>query len=351
MRIYRALLLVAAISLLTALEVLAGKSYYDILQVSRSASDDQIKRGYRKLALKYHPDKNPGNEEASKKFTEISNAYEVLSDKEKRQIYDQYGEEGVKQHNAQNSGGGGGGGGFGQDIFSQFFGGGMRFGFDQEEEDKTPKGDEVVVELEASLEDLYMGATINIVRDKNVVKPAPGKRKCNCKNKMVTKQIGPGMYQQFAQQVCAECPNVKYERESLPMEVEIEKGMRDGQEILLYEEGEPVIEGDPGDLKFVIRTRRHAHFRRDGSDLHVGYSISLVDALTGFERKLVHLDGREVEIGTKGVTKPGEVRKIKNEGMPVYESSKKGDLFVTFTVEFPATLSEEQKQVIRTHFG
>lgn len=345
----RLLLLVgAAFTLLHAIQ--AAKNYYDVLQVPRSASDDQIKRAYRKLAVKYHPDKNPGSEEASRKFQELGNAYEVLSDREKREIYDQYGEEGVKQHSAQNAQGGGGGGGFGGDIFSQFFGGGFRFG-QEEEEEKTPRGNDVVVELEATLEDLYVGATRDVWREKNVLRPAPGKRKCNCKNKMVTKQIGPGMYQQFAQQVCQDCPNVRYEREGTPMQVDIEKGMKDGQEIVFYEEGEPVMEGDPGDLKFVVRTAAHERFQREGDNLRMQLTISLVDALVGFEKSVPHLDGHAVSLGTKGVTRPGEVRKVAGEGMPVYESSKRGDLIITFAVDFPESLTAAQKQSVRDTFG
>lgn len=139
--------------------VCAGKSYYDVLQVSKQATDDQIKRAYRKMALKFHPDKNPGNDEATKKFAEINNAYEVLADKEKRGVYDKYGEEGLKQ---QQQGGGRGGGGFGQDIFSQFFGGGFRFSGEEEEEERTPKGDDVTVEIFATLKDLYVGNSYEV---------------------------------------------------------------------------------------------------------------------------------------------------------------------------------------------
>ncbi|PIA61150.1 hypothetical protein AQUCO_00300580v1 [Aquilegia coerulea] len=224
--------------------VLGGKSYYDILQLSKGATEEQIKRAYRKLALKYHPDKNQGNEEANKKFTEISNAYEVLSDQEKRSIYDRYGEEGLKQHAA--SGGRGGGGGMNiQDLFSSFFGGGGG----EEEEERIVKGDDVIVELEATLEDLYMGGTLKVWREKNVLKPAPGKRRCNCRNEVYHRQIGPGMFQQMTEQVCEQCPNVKYEREGYHVTVDIEKGMQDGQEVVFYEDGEPVIDGEPGDLK------------------------------------------------------------------------------------------------------
>ncbi|CAI5959610.1 unnamed protein product [Closterium sp. NIES-65] len=368
--------------------------------VPRSASEDQIKRAYRKLALKFHPDKNPGDEEAKKRFQEIGNAYEVLSDGEKRRIYDQHGEEGVKQHSAQQAAGGG------QDIFSQFFGGFGGFGQQQEEEEQAPKGDTVTVDLEASLEDLYNGRSFQVWRDKNVVRSAPGKRKCNCKARMVTRQIAPGMFQQFTQQECQECPNVKYEREGMPIDVDIEKGMKDGQEvtfyeegepvmdgdppthhspmypspppmyvccdntclsvcvqeITFYEEGEPVMDGDPGDLKLVIKTRPHKQFERRGDDLHMNLTISLVrcylnltvslvDALVGFKHSITHLDNHLVEIGTSGVTRPGEVRKIKGEGMPIYDTTKKGDLYVQFTVDFPKSLTEDQKEVVRKTFG
>ncbi|KAJ1687658.1 hypothetical protein LUZ63_019048 [Rhynchospora breviuscula] len=320
-----------------------GKSYYDILQVAKGSSEEQIKRAYRKLALKYHPDKNPGNEEANKKFTEISNAYEVLSDQEKRKIYDRYGEEGLKQF--ANSGSRGGAGMNIQDIFSSFFGGG---GGMEEEEEVIVKGDDVIVELEATLEDLYMGGTLKVWRDKNVIKPAPGKRRCNCRNEVYHRQIGPGMYQQMTEQVCEQCPNVKFEREGNFITVDIEKGMQDGQEVLFYEDGEPKIDGESGDLKFRIRTAPHHRFRREGNDLHTTITISLLQALVGFEKKLEHLDGHTVEIGTQGITKPKEVKKFKGEGMPLYQSNKKGDLYVTFEVLFPKSLSEDQKSKLKS---
>lgn len=341
---WKFLLLVCVLSSLT-LSVLAGKSYYDILQIAKGSTEDQIKRAYRKLALKYHPDKNQGNEEANKKFAEINNAYEVLSDRDKRNIYDRYGEEGLKQHAAQ--GGGGRGGGMNmQDIFSSFFGGG-----EPEEEDKVVKGDDVIVDLDASLEDLYMGGTLKVWREKNVLKPAPGKRRCNCRNEVYHRQIGPGMFQQMTEQVCEQCPNVKYEREGYFITVDIEKGMQDGQEVSFYEDGEPIIDGEAGDLKFKIRTAPHDIFKREGNDLHTTVSISLVQALVGFEKNIKHLDEHLVEIGSKKITKPKEVRKFKGEGMPLHISSKKGDLYVTFEVLFPSSLTEDQKTKIKEVFA
>ncbi|KAJ9543186.1 hypothetical protein OSB04_022893 [Centaurea solstitialis] len=335
--------------ILTYLSILliatAAKSYYDILQVPKGASDDQIKRSYRKLALKYHPDKNQGNEDANKKFAEINNAYEVLSDSEKRSIYDRYGEEGLKQHAA---GGGGGGGMDIQDIFKSFFGGG---GGDQEEEDRVAKGDDVIVDLDATLEDLYMGGSLKVWREKNILKPAPGKRRCNCRNEVYHRQIGPGMFQQMTEQVCEQCPNVKYEREGNFITVDIEKGMQDGQEVVFYEEGEPIIDGEPGDLKFRIRTATHDRFRREGNNLHATATITLAQALVGFEKTITHLDEHLVDIGTKGITKPKEVRKFKGEGMPLHFSNKKGDLYVTFEVLFPTSLTDEQKTKLKAILG
>ncbi|CAI9785584.1 unnamed protein product [Fraxinus pennsylvanica] len=284
--------------------VITAKSYYEILQVPKGASDEQIKRAYRKLALKYHPDKNQGNEEANKRFAEINNAYEVLSDGEKRSIYDRYGEEGLKQHAA--SGGGRGGGMNIQDIFSSFFGGGP-----MEEEEKIAKGDDVTVELDVTLEDLYMGGSLKVWREKNVIKPAAGKRQCNCRNEVYHRQIGPGMFQQMTEQVCEQCPNVKYEREGYFITVDIEKGMQDGQEVVFYEDGEQKIDGEGGDLKFHIRTAPHDVFTREGNDLRTTVTITLVQALVGFEKTIKHLDDHLVDISSKGITKPKEVRKFK----------------------------------------
>ncbi|KAK4492619.1 hypothetical protein RD792_003437 [Penstemon davidsonii] len=320
---------------------IAAKSYYDILQVPKGAADDQIKRAYRKLALKYHPDKNQGNEEANKKFAEINNAYEVLSDSEKRGIYDRYGEEGLKQHAAN---GGGRGGSNIQDIFSEFFGGGSR---EEEEEDRIAKGDDVIVDLDATLEDLYLGGTLKVWRVKNVIKPAPGKRRCKCRNEVYHRQVGPGMFQQMTEQVCQQCSNVKYEREGDFITLDIEKGMQDGQEVVFYDDGEPIIDGEPGDLKFRIRTAPHDRFRREGNDLHMTVTITLVQALVGFEKNIKHLDEHLVDISSKGVTKPKEVRKFKSEGMPLHFSNKKGDLHVAFEVLFPSSLTEDQKTKIK----
>ncbi|OEL33857.1 DnaJ protein ERDJ3B [Dichanthelium oligosanthes] len=328
-----------------AVSVLAGTSYYDILQVTKDASEEQIKRAYRKLALKYHPDKNPNNEEADTRFADINNAYEVLMDHEKRKVYDWYGEDGLKQFQGGRSGGGGHTMNA-EHVFTDVFGGG---GMEKEDE-QIIKGNDVIVELNASLEDLYMGGSIKVWREKNVIKPAPGKRRCKCRNEIRQREIAPRVFYQISEQVCEICPNVKYVREGDFTNVDIEKGMKDGQEILFYEDGEPKIDGEPGDLKFRIRITQHERFRREGNDLHAAAEISLLEALVGFKKNLNHLDNHSVKIGTEGITKPKEVRKFEGEGMPLYQSNKKGDLCITFDVVFPEDLTDDQKAKLTSVF-
>ncbi|PWA43215.1 hypothetical protein CTI12_AA447440 [Artemisia annua] len=322
-----------------------SKSYYEILQVQKGASEEQIKRSYRKLALKYHPDKNHGNDEATKKFAEINNAYEVLSDSEKRRAYDRYGEEGLKWHA---DGGGRRGGGMDlEDIIKTFFGRG-----NQDEQERVVKGYDIIVDLDATLEDLYLGGSRKVWRDKNVLKPAPGKRSCNCRNEVYHKPIGPGMYQMFTQRVCQECQNVKYAREGKFVTVDIEKGMHDGQEVVFYGEGEQVIDGESGDLKFRIRAASHDQFKREGNNLHTTVTITLAEALVGFEKTIKHLDKHLVDISTTGSTKPKEVRKFEGEGMPMYLRNINGDLYVTFEVLFPTpVLTQDQKTKLKEILG
>lgn len=270
-----------------------------------------------------------------------------LPDPEKRDIYDRFGEEGVRQHaGQQGSGRPGGPGG----IFDFFFGGG--FGGGGEEEERTPKGDDVVVDLPLTLEDLYSGAEVVTTRDKAVFVPAPGKRRCKCRQKLMTRQLGPGMIQQFTQQVCDECPNVKLEREREPLTVHVEPGTADGHDVVFFEEGEPMVDGEPGDLRFRVRTAPHAVFTRAGHDLMANVTIPLLDALVGFTRTLPHLDGHNVTLAASGVTRPGDVQRVPGEGMPHFQSpDKKGDLFITYSVDFPAALTEEQKAAARTLLG
>jgi DnaJ homolog subfamily B member 11 len=357
----------------------AARDYYDVLSVSRGADEATLKRAYRKLALKHHPDKvattgatAEDKEAAARRFAEINHAYEVLSDPEKRRVYDRFGEEGVKQHEGQRARGGGGMGGMGGggSFFDMFFGGGGfggggRGGPDDDDgEAQVPRGETVVVDLAVSLKDLYVGRELKVVRDKAVVKPAPGTRQCRCRQRLVTRQLGPGMFQQYTTTECDECPAVKLARERETLTVHVEPGMPDGHEITFFEEGEPVVDGEAGDLKLRLVTAPHPIFRRDGNDLHLRQTVSLVEALVGFQRNVTHLDGHQVPIDWGGVTRPGDVRRIAEQGMPLFGEAadkapfgkdgktrrKAGDLVLTFRVAFPESLTDAQRDAVRKLF-
>ncbi|XP_054711768.1 LOW QUALITY PROTEIN: dnaJ homolog subfamily B member 11-like [Uloborus diversus] len=320
--------------------VFGGRDFYSILGVPRSATLNQIKKAYRKLAKEFHPDKNPDNPNAAEKFQDLGAAYEVLSDEEKRKTYDQYGEEGLK-----NDAFGGG-----SDPFASFFGDfGFFTGGSKSGSREIPRGGDIIMDLWVTLEELYSGNFVEVVRNKPVIKPAKGTRQCNCRQEMVTRQLGPGRFQMTQQTVCDECPNVKFVDEEKLLEIEIEPGMKDGQEQKFIAEGEPHIDGEPGDLRLRIQTLPHTIFERRGDDLYTNITISLTDALCGFTTEITHLDGHKVEISREKITFPGARIRKKNEGMPNYENNNlKGTLYITFDVDFPkGELSVENREKIK----
>jgi len=325
------------------ISALAGRDFYKILGVKKSANKNQIKKAYRKLAKEMHPDKNKDDPMATENFQNLGAAYEVLSDDDKRKKYDRCGEDCLKE------------GDMGGDPFSSFFGdfGGFGFGGGQRGERETPKGGDVKMDLFVSLEEMYNGNFIEVVRRKRVPKPAKGTRECNCRQEMITQQIGQGRFTMTQQQVCDECPNVKLVTEERVLEVEIEPGMRDGQEYPFVAEGEPHIDGEPGDLKFRIMQTKHPRFERRGEDLFTNVTLSLVEALTGFEYHIPHLDGRKVKVTREKVTWPGAKIRKSGEGMPNYENNNvKGSLYITFDVQFPKIeFSEEEKKLLESVLG
>jgi len=345
----------------------AGKDYYEMLGVSRDASPQKIKRAYRELSLKWHPDKNPGNQEASKKFMDIGNAYEVLSDESKRRIYDQYGEEGLKQ-------GGSGGAQFRNpfDIFSSF-------GFGQQQgQQEQKKGVNIEIPLEVSLKDLYLGQELKVAHKKQVLCP-----KCRgtgakdpddvyvcpeCKGsgtKIYTQQLGPGFMTQtqrtcdkcggkgkIVKTTCPFCQGKKVSVDEDTFTITVERGMPDGHQIVFEQEADESPEVTPGDVIFKIKTMPHKRFERRGNDLHMKMTISLLEALVGFSKNIKHLDGHEVIVKRDEVTKPGEIINIEGEGMPHHNySSQSGNLYIEFIIKMPAKLTEEQKQGFRNLLG
>eukprot|EP00030_Apusomonadida_sp_AF-17_P007471 a841449_44.p1 GENE.a841449_44~~a841449_44.p1 ORF type:complete len:398 (-),score=172.57 a841449_44:19-1140(-) len=347
---------------------IAGKDYYALLGVSRSATTRDIKKAYRKLSLETHPDKNPGNAAAQERFLEITTAYEVLSDDNKRRVYDQHGEEGLKNMNNQQGGGGG------MFNFADLFG----FGGGGQQQQRERKGPNIVVDFEVSLEDLYNGRELEAQINKQVICPScsgsgaenPDDVKtcpsCQGRGVRIEKhQLGPGFFQQVQVQCnacggtgkifkskCKRCNGAKVVNGENNIDISIVPGMPDGHKIEFPMEADQGPDITAGDVVFVVKTAAHPRFERRNNDLHTKVRIPLLDALVGFTMQIEHLDGHKVPLARTAVTRPGQVLKVQREGMPLYDSPNDfGDLYVTVEIEMPAKLTEAQKEAARALFS
>ncbi|XP_052194453.1 dnaJ protein homolog 2-like isoform X2 [Diospyros lotus] len=304
--------------------------------------------------MKNHPDKGGDPE----KFKELAQAYDVLNDPEKREIYDQYGEDALKEGM-----GGGDASNTPFDIFEQLFGG--AFGGGSSSRSRKKRGEDVVHSLQVSLEDLYNGATKKHSVSRNILcqkckgkgsKSGTSGRCYECRGsgmKISIRQIGPGMFQQM-QHVCPDCrgsgesisegdrcpqcKGSKVTREMKVLEVHVEKGMQDGRKIVFKREADEAPDSIPGDVIFVLDQKEHPKFTRKFDDLYVEHTLSLTEALCGFQFALPHLDGRGLLIKSNPgeVIKPGQYKAINDEGMPQHARSfMKGKLVIHFNVDFP----------------
>lgn len=273
--------------------------FYKLLEVDKNSNEAEIKKAYRRLAVKHHPDKGGDPE----KFKEITRAYEVLSDQDKRAKYDKFGEEGLDND----------GPGDASDIFEAFFGGGGRRGGGTRRRQKTK---DVVQNLKVTLEQMYSGYTKKMAITRQVIDRKKGVQECReCDGRGVKVEVvrmGP-MIQQMQSQ-CHNCGGqgksfqTKQEREVL--EVHIQKGSPDGHKVVFREMADEHPDADAGDVVFVLKQQEHADFKRKGADLFIERKISLVEALCGFTMELTHLDGRKLQIKTS----PGEIVKPMSQG-------------------------------------
>nr|P42824.1 RecName: Full=DnaJ protein homolog 2; Flags: Precursor [Allium ampeloprasum]CAA54720.1 LDJ2 [Allium ampeloprasum] len=343
--------------------------YYEVLGVSKNATPEDLKKAYRKAAIKNHPDKGGDPE----KFKEIGQAYEVLNDPEKREIYDQYGEEGLKE-------GMGGGGGVHDpfDIFQSFFGGGGFGGGGSSRGRRQRRGEDVVHPLKVSLEDLYNGTSKKLSLSRNVLctkckgKGSKSGASMNCAScqgsgmKVSIRQLGPGMIQQMQHPCneckgtgemisdkdrCPQCKGEKVVQQKKVLEVHVEKGMQNGQKITFPGEADEAPDTVTGDIVFVLQQKEHPKFKRKGDDLFYEHSLSLTEALCGFQFVLTHLDNRQLLIKSNPgeVIKPDQFKGINDEGMPMYQRPfMRGKLYIHFSVDFPDSLTPDQCKALES---
>ena len=349
---------------------MAKIDYYELLCVSRDADSATLKSAYRKLAMKYHPDRNPGDEEAERKFKEVGEAYEALKDPQKRAAYDRFGHAAFEQGGR----GAGGMGGFGpdfsssmsdmfDDLFGEFMGGARRGRSSQF------RGSDLRYNLEISLEDAYRGQTVEIdvpsmvhcdTCDGSGAKPGTGMsacRSCHGYGKIRTSQGFFSIERTCPQcqgrgetmdQPCTDCTGQGRRQENRSLSVDIPKGIEDGTRIRLANEGEAGLRGGPqGDLYIFISVAPHDLFQRDGADIYARVPIAMTTAALGGEFEVPTLAGGRARVKVPAGTQPGQRVRLKGKGMPVLRSSQTGDLYVQMDVETPQNLTREQRELLK----
>ena len=340
---------------------MSKRDYYEILGVDKNSSEADIKKAYRKMAIKYHPDKNPGDAESEAKFKEAAEAYEVLSNAQKRQQYDQFG------HSGMNGGGFGGGGGHMNmdDIFSQFgdiFGGGFGGGFGGRGRTRTVKGSNLRVKLKLTLEEIATGIEkkIKVNRLENAEGVEFGT--CNtCKgNGQVTRITNTFLGAMQTTQTCPTCNGSGkvvtkrpsgvgadgLERKEVVIPINIPAGVEHGMQLSVRGKGNAAPGGGVnGDLLIIIEEIEHPDLKRDGNNLHYDLHVSFIDAALGNSFDIPVLNGK-AKIKIEPGTQSGKVLRLKGKGIPDVNGYGTGDLLVSINIYTPQKLSAEEKSML-----
>ena len=352
------------------------RDYYEVLGVSKGASEDEIKKAYKKLARKYHPDMNPGDKEAEEKFKEVNEANEVLSDPEKKARYDQFGFAGVDP--SYGAGGPGGAGGFGGgfdfgdlgDIFGSFFGGG--FGGGQTRRNGPQRGESIRASVSVTFTEAAFGCEKEVTIERSEQCPtckgngcAPGTTPeicpdCHGSGVVQVQQRTPmGVFAssrpcqrcrgtgKIIHQPCTDCGGTGAVRKRKTIKVNIPAGIDHGQTISLRGQGNAGKNGGPaGDLLITVMVRPHELFRREGNDVFCEAPITFSQAVLGATLEIPTIDG-QVKYDIPEGTQTGTVFRLRGKGIPVLNGRGRGDQYVTVTIETPRNLNREQKEALK----
>lgn len=346
---------------------MSKKDYYEVLGLQKGASEQEIKRAYKRLAAKHHPDKNQGSKEAEEKFKEIKEAYEVLGDNEKRAMYDQYGHQAFEQGGGAGGFGGFGGGGFGgfEDIFSEMFGGGFGGGARRQ---RVVRGDDLRYDLEITLEEAVRGVKKDI-RIRTLVQcdtchgsgAEAGSKVETCphchdsgrvrrqQGFFMTETVCPSCHGtgKKIDKPCKSCHGDGRVEKTKNLSVTIPAGVDTGNQLRLSGEGAAGENGAPaGDLYVVIHVKDHDIFVRDGSNLYCEVPISFTMAALGGEIEVPTLDGR-VKLKIPAETQTGKLFRVRGKGVTSARGGYAGDLICKVIIETPVSLNEEQKELLR----
>lgn len=344
-----------------------SNDYYQTLGVGRNASQQEIKQAYRKLAMKYHPDRNPNNDEVAKKFQAVQEAYDVLKDEKKKSMYDQYGTAEPEINQGFGGGFGGASGGFDfSDIFEDFFGGGFST---SNRPQQTTKGADLQHNLRITLKQAYDGIQETLrfysmvkcdkcsgTGGENGEKPSKcqgcqGSGRTRMQKGFLTVETTCNQCSGLGEIIakpCVKCNGDGRTKKEKKLTITIPAGIENGTKMRLTGEGDAGFRGgQAGDLYVVVAIKEHDFFRRKGSDLYCTIPVKMTVAILGGEINVPHIDGKEYQIHIPEGTQTGSKFRLKNNGMKIIRSSKHGDLYVDVVVETPIKLTKKQKELIK----
>lgn len=347
-----------------------SEDFYKTLGVDKGASQDELKKAYRKKAMKFHPDQNKDNPEAEAKFKEVNAAYDVLKDEQKRAAYDRYGHAAFEHGGMGSASGGGmgGGAGFGggnfSDIFEDVFGDFMGGGGGGRSRSGPARGSDLQYTYEVSLEEAFKGkeATLEIPKQENCdvckgsgAESGAGVETCSTCNGAGRMRMQQGFFTiertcstcggagSMIRNPCKNCSGSGRIRKTSKLKVTIPAGIDHGRRIRLSGEGEAGVRGGgKGDLYVLVSIKPHKMFKRDGADLHCRAPIGMTTATLGGEIEVPTIDGKKTSVKIPNGTQTGQQFRLKSKGMPVMRSSSRGDMFIEVFVETPVNLNKKQ---------